>query len=44
MAGLGFKTFNAGDVLTASDVNGYLMQQGVKQQAPQLLPSSTYRQ
>lgn len=29
MAGLGFKTFNAGDVLTASDVNGYLMQQGV---------------
>jgi hypothetical protein len=25
-AGLGFKTFNTGDVLTASDVNGYLMQ------------------
>jgi hypothetical protein len=25
-AGLGFKTFNTGDVLTANDVNGYLMQ------------------
>lgn len=25
-AGLGFKTFQTGDVLTASDVNGYLMQ------------------
>jgi hypothetical protein len=25
-AGLGFKTFNTGDVLTASDTNGYLMQ------------------
>lgn len=25
-AGSGFKTFNTGDVLTASDVNGYLMQ------------------
>ena len=25
-AGLGFKTFNTGDVLTAGDVNGYLMQ------------------
>jgi len=25
-AGLGFKTFNTGDVLSASDVNGYLMQ------------------
>lgn len=25
-AGQGFKTFNTGDVLTASDVNGYLMQ------------------
>jgi hypothetical protein len=25
-AGLGFKTFNTGDVLTASEVNGYLMQ------------------
>lgn len=25
-AGLGFKTFNTGDVLTAADVNGYLMQ------------------
>jgi len=25
-AGLGFKTFNTGDVLTAGDTNGYLMQ------------------
>ena len=25
-AGLGFKTFNTGEVLTAADVNGYLMQ------------------
>lgn len=25
-AGLGFKTFNTGDVLTANDTNGYLMQ------------------
>jgi len=25
-AGLGFKTFNTGDVLSATDVNGYLMQ------------------
>jgi hypothetical protein len=25
-AGLGFKTFNSGDVLSAADVNGYLMQ------------------
>ena len=25
-AGLGFKTFNAGDVLSAADTNGYLMQ------------------
>ena len=25
-AGLGFKTFNTGDVLTAAEVNGYLMQ------------------
>ena len=25
-AGLGFKTFNTGDILSASDVNGYLMQ------------------
>jgi len=25
-AGFGFKTFNTGDVLTAGDVNGYLMQ------------------
>jgi hypothetical protein len=25
-AGLGFKTFNSGDVLNATDVNGYLMQ------------------
>jgi len=25
-AGLGFKTFSSGDILTASDVNGYLMQ------------------
>jgi hypothetical protein len=29
MSGLGFKTFNTGDVLTAADVNGYLMQQTV---------------
>ena len=29
MAGLGAKTFAAGDVLTATDVNGYLMQQAV---------------
>lgn len=29
MAGLGKKTFIAGDVLTASDVNGYLMDQSV---------------
>ena len=29
MAGAGFKTFTAGDVLTASDVNTYLMQQAV---------------
>lgn len=29
MAGAGFKTFNTGDVLTASDVNTYLMQQTV---------------
>ena len=29
MAGLGKKTFTAGDVLTASDVNGYLMDQSV---------------
>lgn len=29
MAGLGKKTFTAGSVLTASDVNGYLMDQAV---------------
>jgi len=29
MAGAGFKTFNTGDVLSASDVNTYLMQQTV---------------
>lgn len=29
MAGAGFKTFNAGDVLGATDVNTYLMQQTV---------------
>jgi hypothetical protein len=29
MAGLGKKTFTAGAVLTASDVNGYLMEQSV---------------
>ncbi len=29
MAGAGFKTFNTGDVLTASDVNTYLMQQTI---------------
>ncbi len=25
-AGLGFKTFNTGDVLSAADTNGFLMQ------------------
>jgi hypothetical protein len=29
VAGLGKKTFTAGAVLTASDVNGYLMEQSV---------------
>ena len=29
MAGAGFKTFAAGDVLTASDVNTYIMQQQI---------------
>ena len=29
MAGLGFKTFAAGEVLTAANVNGYLMEQAV---------------
>jgi hypothetical protein len=29
MAGLGFKTFAAGEVLTAANVNGYLMQQSI---------------
>lgn len=29
MAGAGFKTFNAGDILSASDVNTYLMQQSI---------------
>jgi hypothetical protein len=29
MSGLGFKTFTAGDVLTAADVNGYLMSQAL---------------
>lgn len=29
MSGLGFKTWTAGDVLTAADVNGYLMSQAV---------------
>jgi hypothetical protein len=29
MAGLGFKTFAAGEVLTAANVNGYLMSQAV---------------
>lgn len=29
MAGLGFKTFTAGEVLTAANVNGYLMEQAV---------------
>lgn len=29
MAGLGKKTFTAGEVLTAADVNGYLMEQSV---------------
>jgi hypothetical protein len=29
MAGLGFKTFASGEVLTATNVNGYLMQQTI---------------
>jgi hypothetical protein len=29
MAGLGFKTFTAGEILTAANVNGYLMSQSV---------------
>jgi hypothetical protein len=29
MAGAGFKTFSAGDILSSSDVNSYLMQQTV---------------
>lgn len=29
MAGLGFKVFTAGEVLTAANVNGYLMEQSV---------------
>ena len=29
MPGSGFKTFNTGDILTAADVNGYLMKQAV---------------
>lgn len=29
MAGAGFKTFASGDVLTASDVNTYIMQQQI---------------
>ena len=29
MAGLGFKTFASGEVLTAANVNGYLMEQSV---------------
>ena len=29
MAGLGYKQFAVGEVLTASDVNGYLMDQSV---------------
>jgi hypothetical protein len=29
VAGLGFKTFAAGEVLTAANVNGYLMQQTI---------------
>lgn len=29
MAGAGFKTFNVGEVLTATNVNTYLMQQAV---------------
>jgi hypothetical protein len=29
MAGLGFKTFAAGEVLTAANVNGYLMEQSL---------------
>ena len=29
MAGLGFKTFASGEVLTAANVNGYLMQQTI---------------
>ena len=29
MAGLGYKVFTAGEVLTAANVNGYLMEQSV---------------
>jgi hypothetical protein len=29
MAGAGFKTFSAGEVLTAADVNTYIMQQQI---------------
>ena len=29
MAGLGYKTFNAGDVLTAAQVQGYLQEKAV---------------
>lgn len=29
MAGLGYKVFSAGEVLTAANVNGYLMEQSV---------------
>lgn len=29
MAGLGFKTFASGEVLTAANVNGYLMEQTI---------------
>jgi len=29
MAGAGYKTFNSGDILSASDVNTYLMQQSI---------------
>jgi hypothetical protein len=29
MAGLGYKSFTAGEVLTAADLNGYLIEQSV---------------
>jgi len=40
MAGAGFKTFTAGDVLTATDVNTYLMQQATQTYANSAARSS----